>query len=215
MTLHLHTLSGSPFGWKVQLALEHKGLAYTIDHLSPERGETQTPAFRAISPHGKLPVLIDDDFVLFESDAIVEYLEDAYPAFGPSLWQRGAEARAVARRIVIETSSYLYPPMRQLVLAWPGLDETTDQTVIDVATQAVASQLTAFAEVLSEPFFTGQSAGAADYAVYPLVALTKRLHGRRPDRELVSHIPAALALWAGRIERLSYFANTYPPHWKA
>ena len=50
MTLHLYTLSGSPFGWKVQLALEFKGVPYEVSQLSPEKGDLKTPWFKAPQP---------------------------------------------------------------------------------------------------------------------------------------------------------------------
>ncbi len=106
MTLHLYSLSGSPFGWKVQLALEHKGLTYEMSYLSPEKGDLKMPWFSDLNPHGKLPVLVDGDLVLFESDAVVEYLEEAFPAFGTSLWPRDVRSRAKARRMAIEASNY-------------------------------------------------------------------------------------------------------------
>jgi glutathione S-transferase len=39
MSIHLYSLSGSPFGWKVQLALEHLGVVHGTSMLSPEAGE--------------------------------------------------------------------------------------------------------------------------------------------------------------------------------
>src|SRR5207247_5708150 len=52
--------SGSPFSWRVQLALEEKGLAYEPVLLSFEKGEHKSPAHLARSPHGKVPALQDD-----------------------------------------------------------------------------------------------------------------------------------------------------------
>jgi len=71
--------SGSPFSWRVQLVLEEKGLAYEPVLLSFEKGEHKSPAHLARSPHGKVPALEDDGVSLYESSAIVEYLEERYP----------------------------------------------------------------------------------------------------------------------------------------
>ena len=127
MTLHLYTLSGSPFGWKVQLALEYKGVPHGISLLSPDKGDLNTPWFRALNPHGKLPVLVDDELILFESDAIIAYVDEAFPAFGPNLWARDTKTRALQRMAAIEASNYLYPPIRALVVAWtrPGAHRRT------------------------------------------------------------------------------------------
>lgn len=150
MSLELLTLSGSPFGWKVQLALAHLGLAYTPRFLSNERGDLRQPEFLMLNPHGKAPVLIDREInretVLFESDVIVEYLQDAYAAGKASLWPRTPVARAMARRVASEASGYLYPPLRWLVMQWSAqLDRGFDRVMLDEHKRTIATQLDAFA----------------------------------------------------------------------
>ena len=54
------------------------GLNYQSKLVGPRTGETQTPEFAALNVKGKIPVLVDDGFVLTESAAIVTYLADAY-----------------------------------------------------------------------------------------------------------------------------------------
>ena len=49
--------SGSPFAWRVHLALEEKGIAYEPVLLSFDKGEHKTPEHLARSPHGKVPAL--------------------------------------------------------------------------------------------------------------------------------------------------------------
>src|SRR5205823_8420249 len=71
--------SGSPFSWRVQLILEEKGLPYEPVLLSFAKGEHKSPEHLARSPHGKVPALEDDGVRLYESSAIVEYLEERYP----------------------------------------------------------------------------------------------------------------------------------------
>jgi len=103
--LQLYSLSGSPFGWKVQLALEHLRLPYATTFLSSDAGDLRNPAFLARNPHGKVPIIVDGSPTLFESDVIVEYLEDVHRTSTTSLWPQSAPARALARRISAETSS--------------------------------------------------------------------------------------------------------------
>ena len=102
MALEFYYLSGSPFSWKVWLALEHKQIPYDLRVLSADAGDLKQPAFLAISPHGKVPAIADGGFTLYESSAIVEYLEDAYAGHGHPLWPRDVRARAAARRIAAE-----------------------------------------------------------------------------------------------------------------
>ncbi len=82
MSLVLYYGSGSPYAWRVQLALEHKALPYELKVLSFSAGDTRKPEFIALNPRHRVPVLVDGDFVLYESNAIVEYLDEAYPGNG-------------------------------------------------------------------------------------------------------------------------------------
>jgi glutathione S-transferase/GST-like protein len=75
MTLTLYT-SPTPNGYKVSVALEEMGLAYTVRSVDLMKGEQKTPAFLAISPNGRVPALVDDGFAIFESGAILVYLAE-------------------------------------------------------------------------------------------------------------------------------------------
>lgn len=77
--LELYLLSGSPYGWRVQLALEFKGLAYRSRFLIASEGETRTTEFLALNPRGKVPVLRANEDVVYESLAVMAYLERRYP----------------------------------------------------------------------------------------------------------------------------------------
>ena len=48
--------------------------------------DTRKPDFLALNPRHRVPMLIDGDFVFYESNAIVEYLDEAYPATGAPLF---------------------------------------------------------------------------------------------------------------------------------
>jgi glutathione S-transferase len=211
MTMTLYTLSGSPFGWKAQLALEHRGVPYALKHLSADSGDLRAAAFLRLSPHGKLPVLVDGDFALYESDAIVEYLEEG-PG-GAKLWPEDLRARARSRRIAIEASTYLYPPTRALVKEWA--QETPREAVVGTEVERIAAVLALFASEMKGPYFAGESPTGADYAVYPLIAILKRLHARKVDYDLIALIREPLASWSLRVEALPFFDRTYPPHWRS
>ena len=98
MALTLYYGSGSPYAWRAQLALEHKALAYELKVLSFSAGDTRKPEFIALNPRHQVPVLVDGDFVLYESNAIVEYLDEAFPGRGAPLFPGDVKARAIARR---------------------------------------------------------------------------------------------------------------------
>ena len=79
MALTFYCGSGSPYAWKVWLALEHKAIPYELKVLSFDKGDTKATEFRAINPRGKVPTVVDNGFAIWESGPIVEYLDEAYP----------------------------------------------------------------------------------------------------------------------------------------
>lgn len=68
----------SPNGFKVTIALEELGLPYRLHHVHIDRDEHRSPAFLALNPHGRIPVIIDHEtgITLFESAAILLYLAE-------------------------------------------------------------------------------------------------------------------------------------------
>ena len=70
---------GSPFVRRTELVLTEKSVNYKLITLSRADGDLQSPEHLARNPRGRVPVLEDGDLILYESQAIVEYLEDRYP----------------------------------------------------------------------------------------------------------------------------------------
>jgi glutathione S-transferase len=64
---------------KIRAALGEAGADYEYVVLDLAHGEQKRPEYLAINPHGKVPVLVDDDFALPESDAILWYVAEKYP----------------------------------------------------------------------------------------------------------------------------------------
>jgi glutathione S-transferase len=79
-------------------ALEEAGADYEFRKVNLKGGEGQSPAFQALNPGGKIPVLVDGELCLPESAAILCYVADRYPASG--LLPTEAKARAAAMRWV-------------------------------------------------------------------------------------------------------------------
>src|SRR6266516_4364284 len=104
MALTLYYGSGSPYAWRAQFALEHKALPYELKVLSFSAGDTRKPEFVALNPRHQVPVLVHDDFTLYESNAIVEYLDEAFPATGARLFPGDVMTRALVRRLVLEVN---------------------------------------------------------------------------------------------------------------
>src|SRR4029450_8917622 len=107
MAITLYYGSGSPYAWRAQLALEPKALPDERKVLSFSAGDTRKPEFVALNPRHRVPTITDGDFTLYESNAIVEYLDDAYKGRGQPLFPGNARNRALVRRLVMEVDNYL------------------------------------------------------------------------------------------------------------
>lgn len=77
----------------VQWYLEELGQPYEFVLLDMQAGEHQQPAYLAINPVGKVPAVVDGDFKLWESGAILLYLADKYGAVPLTVEQRGELAQ--------------------------------------------------------------------------------------------------------------------------
>ena len=107
--------SGSPYSWRIWLALEHKQIPYDQKVVSFANKDLEKPEFAALNPRRKVPVIVDDGFTMYESAVIVEYLEDRYPHSGRALFSSDVKQRAVARRLIREVDQYLAPIVETLV----------------------------------------------------------------------------------------------------
>ncbi|MDF1587521.1 glutathione S-transferase family protein [Marinimicrococcus flavescens] len=93
--LRLYYLPLCPFSRKVRVALREKNLAAELIEVQPWAAGDE---FLNMNPAGEVPVLVDDDLVVCDSQAICEYLEEAYPQ--TTLLGRSLEQRVETRRLV-------------------------------------------------------------------------------------------------------------------
>lgn len=107
--LDLHEFYLSAASHRVRIGLALKGLRYTSHPVSLVRGggEQLLSEYRAVNPQGLLPTLSDDEFILSQSLAILEYLDETHPQppLLPSDPWRRARARQFAQIIVADIQS--------------------------------------------------------------------------------------------------------------
>jgi glutathione S-transferase len=77
--MKLYTYYRSQASFRVRIALNLKGIAREDSFLHLEKGDQFAAAYRAINPQMVVPTLIDGDVKLFQSLAILEYLEEKVP----------------------------------------------------------------------------------------------------------------------------------------
>ncbi|OQW61519.1 MAG: hypothetical protein A4S14_17135 [Proteobacteria bacterium SG_bin9] len=211
MSITFYYGSGSPFAWKVWLALEHKELPYDTKLLSFQAGDLKKPEYLAMNPRAQVPVIVDGDLQLFEASAIVEYLDDRYP--GRPVIGRDPMQRAIGRRIAAEVDAYLFQPSRRLfaqtLFVPPG---TGNPEEIAAARGEIDKELARFDAYTTGGYLVGDGPTVADYALYPMLALIRRVEVRAPGQGVT--LPPKLEAFSRTIEALPHFAKTIPPHWK-
>ncbi|UQA54635.1 glutathione S-transferase family protein [Polyangium aurulentum] len=212
MAISFYYGSGSPYAWKVWLALEHKQIPYEFRLLSFDRGDTRAPEFLAINPRGKIPVLVHDGVAIAESNAIVEYLEERFPE--RPLLPRDPAARALVRQLAAEADGYLHEPQRSLFqeTLYRKEEERDPARIAEVQTELL-EELSRWDARLTGDWLAGELS-LADFTAYPHIRAVRRVDDRMPAHGLGDRMPPRVAAWMKRVEALPYYEKTIPPHWK-
>jgi glutathione S-transferase len=219
MAIELYWGSGSPFAWRVMLTLEVKNLPYESKLLEFSRGDNKSAEYLRLNPRGKVPTLKDGEFVLYESLAIVAYLDRKYP--DPPLFGQNPEETGLIWRWLAECESYMVSAGDKVVrpiFFGKGLDKVEE---IDQAAQTLRRELKALDERLARSrWLVGDKISAADIGVFPLIQLLLRAASKEAARQFnLGWYPLAqafrnVAAWVERIEALPNYQRTYPPHWR-
>ena len=77
--IKLYDFLPCPFGQKVRIVLAEKSLSYEFAPVDITKGEHRRPEFVRLNPFARVPVLVDEDTVVYDSTIINEYLDDEYP----------------------------------------------------------------------------------------------------------------------------------------
>lgn len=214
--IELYTISGSPYGWRVQLALAHKQIAHDVKWLSVDKGELHQPSYLALNPRGRVPTLVDGDLVLYESLAILAYLEAAWPA-PPLLGTTPAETGQIWR-VIAEYTAYLDAAVEAFILPLYFGTSAGKTDELNAAARTIGDELGRLAAPLARTrYLAGDELTLADLVVLPHVQSILRAAGKPGASGLaLPFLPLAPALadWKARLEALPYYAATFPPHWR-
>jgi glutathione S-transferase len=151
MRLYTNTTWTSPYVLSCFVALREKGLAFDMGVVALDRAEQNDPTFARPSLTARVPMLVDGDFSLSESSAIVEYLEEAYPPPGhASVLPRGVRERARARQIMAWLRSDLMAIREERSSEWVFYPhaELPPVRALSVAGRRAAAKLFAAAEAV-------------------------------------------------------------------
>ena len=219
MSIELYWGSGSPFAWRVMLTLEVKGLPYDSKLLEFSKQQHKEPGYLQLNPRGKVPTLKNGNFVVYESIAIIAYLDRKYPE--PPLFGTTPEETGTIWQIISEAESYLATAGDRIVrplFFGKGLEQVE---LIQEAARSVRRELATIDGRLNQSsWLVGERISAADIAVFPLIQLLLRAASKEAAAAFeLGLIPLSktypdMAKWVRRIEALPGYERTYPPHWR-
>ena len=177
MTLpRLYTYFRSGAAHRVRIALALKGVAYESlpVHLVRGGGEHLTPAFRALNPQARVPVLeLPGGDVLIQSSAILEYLEEIFPK--PSMLPMDPVARAKVRGVAAIIGCDVHPLNNVAVLNALRRSGLDDAAVSAWIAQWITQGFTAVEQLIGEQEWCfGSVPGLADVYLLPQVYSARR-----------------------------------------
>ena len=207
----IYGFPGSTYVQIVRLVLTHKAVAFEFRDMETEMN---TPAHRELHPFEYVPVLRHGDFVLYETSAIVGYIDEAFP--DPRLTPESVQQRAKMNQWISAVNSYYYP---QIVFhlshersVFPALGIEPDERVVQVALPKIERVLDVMERELDagRPFLIGHEVTLADLFMVPCMTSLARTE---EGRVMLERHPL-VAAWRERMEQLpsvQRFRAAQPP----
>lgn len=177
---------------KVFWALDELSVAYRLIERGGRFGGTAEAGYRALNPHGKVPTIVDEEAVIWESNAILRYLGDRY-AKGP-IWPAAPAGRAAADQWMDWGATALVPALGRYRTAL----KSSDAAAADVAlasTTAHASLLDR--HLAANDYLAGAALTLADIALAPAIHRWHLVEQPRPSLPALERYRDRLATHEG------------------
>jgi len=193
----------------VRLALEEKGVAYQFVDVKMLEGQHREPEHLKRHPFGFVPAFEHDGQMIYETSAIVRYVDRAFP--GPALQPSDPKQAARMDQIFAITDSYAYPSIitkivMQRVVA-PMLGGTAEQAVIESGFERARLSLREIERLQGgAPFLAGERISLADLHLAPVFAYLMAT----PEAGKVLSKDSRLAAWWERMNARPSMAKTKP-----
>ena len=172
--LKLYDYPDCPFCQKVRVVLAEKDLEYEKIFVDLRKQEQKLPDFLRLNPYGKVPVLMDEDEVVYDSTVIDEYLEDEYPL--PRLMPEDSQRRAGVRMLEDYCDNSFIPPTTMLLAQLRKSDAERDQQRVDQAREELRRCLYYLRDKLAgHEYLVGKEFTLADAAFAPRIMVLGRL----------------------------------------
>jgi glutathione S-transferase len=204
--MKLYGFPPSPNTWKVRAVAAHLGLPLELQLIDLTKGQQRTPDYLALNPTGRTPTLVDGDFVLPESTAIMQYLASRKPN---TLWPDDARSRADITHWqcwnLAHWGSEACQPLifQRLVKKLLNLG-APDAAAVEKATEAFNREATLLdAHLGKQGYLVGNAVTLADFSAVAPLFYTK-------EAELPVAPYAHLRDWFARVSALPAWRDTAP-----
>lgn len=178
MSLVLHGYWRSSAAYRVRIALNLKGLEYAQITHDLRTSAQHAPAYRDMSPQGRVPVLDADGLRLTQSLAIMEWLDEAHPR--PPLLPDDPADRAVVRAMAQVIASDIHPLNNLSVLQWLRGEAGADDDTVNAWMRHWITQGFAALELLvarrGGTFAFGEAPTLADCCLVPQLYSARRFN---------------------------------------
>ena len=204
----VHSVPGSPFGRAVLATLEEKGAAYRLQALQP--AARHAPAYLALHPFGRIPAFEHDGFRLYETQAILRYLDRVLPE--PPLTPSDVKRAARMDQVMNVNDWYLFQGVGNViifhrVIAPRLMGQAPDEEAIKAAMPKARTVFNELARLLGDQsYFTGETVSLADLLLAPAVEFFSTI----PEWTALGAPHANLGAWMTRMQqRPSMRATTW------
>ena len=201
----VHSHPGSPFGRSVMATLEEKGAPFRLARLAPK-----SPEHMALHPFGRIPIFEHDGFRLYETQAILRYLDRVLPT--PALTPADPKRAARMDQVMNINDWYLFHGVGNVIIfhrvVGPRVMGTTpDENAIEAAMPKAHVVFNELARLLAQqPYFAGDTISLADLMIAPAL----EFFSLTPEWSELGAPHANLVAWLARMQaRPSMMATTW------
>ena len=200
--------AGSTYVWSARLALAEKGVAHDLVEVG--FGEHREAAHLSRHPFARVPAFEHDGFALYETQAILRYIDEGFPV--APLQPTDLHQFARMNQIIGIVDAYAWPSIAAGILfnrmLAPRLGLPVDEAAVAAALPRARLCLGEFARLQGDqPYLAGDRISLADLMVIPLLYYFSRL--REGEAPLAEH--PTLGTWLRRMEERQSFQVTKPP----
>jgi glutathione S-transferase len=202
----VHSVPGSPFGRSVLATLEEKGASYRLAALAP--GDAKSSAHLERHPFGRVPTLTHEGIVLYETQAILRYLDRVLPE--PPLTPGDAKQAARMDQVMNISDWYLFQGVCNVIIfqriVGPQFFGTaTDEAAIARAMPQARTVIAELSRLLGEqPFMAGEKLSLADLQAGPQASFLSLT----PEWAELTFGHPNLVAWTERLEARRSFTST-------